>query len=49
MKVSRVYSVQFREDLVLYFHHNLVKIVGDMGFLSLLVLLRLLCIMGIVA
>ena len=49
MKVSRVYSVESGEYVAVYFHPNLVKIVGDMGVLSLLVLSRLLRIMGIVA
>ena len=49
MKLSRVYSVESGEYLAVYFHPNLVKIVSDMGVLSLLVLLRLLRIMGIVA
>ena len=49
MKVSRVYFVESGEYLAVYFHPNLVKIVGDMGVLSLLVLPGLLRIMGVVA
>ena len=48
MKVSRVYSVESGEYVEVYFHPNLVKIVGDMGVLSWLVLPRLLRIMGVV-
>ena len=49
MKVSRVYSVESGEYVAVYFHPNLVKIVGDIGVLSLLVLPRLLRKMGVVA
>ena len=49
MKGSRVYSVEFGEYLAVYFHQNFVKIVGDMGVLSLLVLLHLLPIISGVA
>ena len=49
MKVSRVYSIESGEFVAVYFHPNLVKIVSDMGVLSLLVLPCLLCIMSVVA
>ena len=49
MKVSRVYSVESGEYVAVYFHPNLVKIVGDMSVLSLLVLPPLLRIIGVVA
>ena len=49
MKVTRVYLVESGEYIAVYFHLDLVKIVGDIGLLSLLVLPRLLCIMGVVA
>ena len=49
MKVSRVYSVQSGEYVAVYFNPNLVKIVSDMGVLSLLLLPRLLRVMGVVA
>ena len=48
MKVSRVYSVESGEYVAVYFHPNLMKIVGDMGVLSLHVLPALVRIMGIV-
>ena len=48
MKVSRVYSIESGEFVAVYFPPNLVKIVADMGVLSLLVLPRLLRIMGVV-
>ena len=48
MKISRVYSVESGEYVAVYFHTNLVIIVGDMGVLSLLVLLGLLRIIGLV-
>ena len=49
MKVSRVYSVESGEYVAVYLHPKWVKIVGDMGVLTLLVLPRLLRIMGVVA
>ena len=49
MKVSRVYLLESGEYVAVYLHPNLVKIVSDMGVLSLLVLPDLLRIMGIVA
>ena len=49
MKVSRVYSAECKEYVAAYFHLNLVKIIGDMGVLSLLVHSSLLRIMGVVA
>ena len=39
MQVSWVYSVESREYVAVNFNPNLVKIGGDMGVLSLLVLL----------
>ena len=49
MKVSSVNSVESREYVAVYLHPNLVKIVGDMGVLSLHVLQGLLPIMRVVA
>ena len=49
MNVSRVYSVESRKYVAVYFYPNWVKIVGDMGVLSLQVLTSLLRIMGVVA
>ena len=49
MKASRVYTVEFGEYVAVYFHPNLVKIVSDMGVLSLPVFPRLLRIVGVVA
>ena len=47
-KVRRMYSVEFREYIAVNFHPNLMKMVGDTSGLSLPILPRLLCIIGIV-
>src|SRR5437868_1827130 len=46
--VCRIYSVEFREYIAVNSHPNLMKMVGNTSGLSLPVLPRLLCIIGIV-